>query len=272
MTDLESKDAEYVKIILERVRVSAAYKPKFGRRGSGLTLQQFQDLYSADPFYAWFGLDNAMLYAAHKAAGGMPSIYRQIGIGCESVFRKVLQDALGLSDADTAWSYDVPTDGGRTRKLSLDGRVPLAQVLEHRAKDRIHEWMRRSSEAIGVELGVFQSLTGVVFEVRQGYKSKDSKRQNADIANASSAYVKSYLPCVVVLSNQIDEDILRRYRAARWVVVTGTHGNDDPLTSTYDFMREVVGYDLAGFFERNARRLQSEVAQVLRTLLDSGRS
>ena len=272
MTDLESKDAEYVEIILERVRVSAAYKPKFGRRGSGLTLQQFQDLYSADPFYAWFGLDNAMLYAAHKAAGGMTSIYRQIGMGCESVFRKVLQDALGLSDADTAWSYDVPTDDGRTRKLSLDGRVPLAQVLEHRAKDRIHEWMRRSSEAIGVELGVFQSLTGVVFEVRQGYKSKDSKRQNADIANASSAYVKSYLPCVVVLSNQIDEDILRRYRAARWVVVTGTHGNDDPLTSTYDFMREVVGYDLAGFFERNAGRLQSEVAQVLRTLLDSGRS
>ena len=270
MTDVETKDAEYVEIILERVRVSAAYRPKFGRRGAGLTLQQFRDLYSADPFYAWFGLDNAMLYAAHKAAGGMTSIYRQIGIGCESVFRKILQDALGLSDVDTAWSYDVPTDDGRTRKLSLDGRVPLAQVYESSAKERIHEWMRRSSKEIGVETGVFQSLTGVVFEVRQGYKSKDSKRQNADIANASSAYVKSYLPCVVVLSNQIDEDVLRRYRAARWVVITGTHGNDDPLTSTYDFMREIVGYDLAGFFERNAERLQSEVARVLRTLLDSG--
>lgn len=269
MTDVESNDADYVEIILERVRVSAMYRPKFGRRGSGLTLRQFQDLYSADPFYAWFGLDNAMLYAAHKAAGGMTSIYRQIGIGCEGVFRKVLQDALGLSDTDTAWSYEVPTDDGRTRKLSLDGRVPLAQVREDRPRDRIHEWMRRSSKAVGVESGVFRSLTGAVFEVRQGYKSKDSKRQNADIANASSAYVKSYLPCVVVLSNQIDEDILRRYRTARWVVMTGTRGNDDPLTSTYDFMREVVGYDLAGFFERNAERLQSEVARVLRTLLDS---
>lgn len=56
------------------------------------------------------------------------------------------------------------------------------------------------------------------------------------------------------------------------MVVTGTHGNGDPLTSTYDFMREVVGYDLAGFFERNAERLQSEVARVLRTLLDPGRT
>lgn len=151
------------------------------------------------------------------------------------------------SDADTAWSCDVPTGNGRTRKLSLDGRVPLARVREHGARDRVHEWMRRPPT------------------------QKDSKRQNADIANASSAYVKSYLPCVVVLSNQIDEEVLRRYRAARWVVITGTHGNADPLTSTYDFMREVVGYDLAGFFERNAGVLQSEVARVLRTLLDSGR-
>ena len=270
MTDAESKDAEYVEMILDRVRVSAAYRPKFGRRGDGLTLHQFQDLYGTDPFYAWFGLDNAMLYAAHKAAGGMTSIYRQIGIGCESVFRKVLQDTLGLSEEDAVWSYDVPTANGRTRKLSLDGRVPLARVGEPGTRDRLHDWMKRSSESVGVESGVFRSLTGVVFEVRQGYKSKDSKRQNADIANASSAYVSSYLPCVVVLSNQIDEDVLERYRAARWVVVTGTHGSDDPLTSTYDFMREIVGYDLAAFFERNAERLQSEVTQVLRTLLDPG--
>ena len=268
---MDSKDAEYVEIILDRLRVSAAYKPKFGRgRGAGLTLRQFQDVYGADPFYGWFGLDNALLYAAHKAAGGMTSIYRQIGVGCERVFRQVLQDALGLADADTRWSYEVPSNNGRTRKLSLDGRIPLAQVGDSLARERVHDWMRRSSEAVGVVPRVFRSLAGVVFEVRQGYKSKDSKRQNADIANAASAYVQSYLPCVVVLSNQIDEDILRRYRSARWVVVTGTVGTDDPLTSTYDFMRSVVGYDLGGFFERNAGILQAEVANVLRTLLDSG--
>lgn len=267
--EAQSKDAVYIDIILERVRVCASYRPKFGRGGrSGLTLRQFRDLYSTDPFYAWFGLDNAMLYAAHKAAGGMTSIYRQIGIGCERAFRQILQDQLGLSSADTMWSYDVPTNDGRTRKLSLDGRIPLAQVRDAADRERIQEWLRRSSQAVGVEPHVFRSLTGVVFEVRQGYKSRDSKRQNADIANAASAYVKSYLPCVVVLSNQIDEDILRRYRAARWVVVTGTVGSNDTLTSTYDFMREVVGYDLAGFFERNAETFRSEIARVLQTLLD----
>lgn len=267
--DALSRDARYLDIILERVRVSAAYKPKFGRSGrSGLTLRQFRDLYSTDPLYAWFGLDSAMLYAAHKAAGGMTSIYRQIGIGCERVFRQILQDELGLSATDTMWSYEVPTSGGGLRKLALDGRVPLARVRHAANRERLQEWLGRSSRAVGVESGVLRSLTGAVFEVRQGYKSRDSKRQNADIANAASAYVKSYLPCVVVLSNQIDEDVLRRYRSARWVVVTGTLGNDDVLTSTYDFMRDVVGYDLAAFFDRNAASLRSEIGHVLQTLLD----
>lgn len=51
---------------------------------------------------------------------------------------------------------------------------------------------------------MFTTLKGAVFEVRQGYKSKDAKRQNADIANAAAAYTQAYLPCVVMLSSQID--------------------------------------------------------------------
>ena len=267
--DVGARDAEYMEIIVERVRVCASYKPKFGRGGrDGLTLRQFQDLYGADPFYAWFGLDNAMLYAAHKASGGMTSVYRQIGIGCERVFRRILADQFGLSAEDASWSYEVPSASGRTRKLSLDGRVPLSQVREVADRARVRRWMRRSSQAAGVDPKVLRSLSGVVFEVRQGYKSRDSKRQNADIANAASAYVKSYLACAVVLSKQIDEDVLRRYRDSRWVVLTGTIGSDDPLTSTYDFMRDVVGYDMAGFFERNAENLRAEIAHVLATLLD----
>ena len=43
-----------------------------------------------------------------------------------------------------------------------------------------------------------------MFEVRPGYKSKDSKRQNADVSNAANAYTHQYLPVVVLLSTQID--------------------------------------------------------------------
>jgi len=42
----------------------------------------------------------------------------------------------------------------------------------------------RRAKRLGLPNPTRQSLQGGVFEVRQGYKSKDSKRQNADVANA----------------------------------------------------------------------------------------
>jgi hypothetical protein len=269
---VSAQDETYLKIVLDPIRVCAKYKPKFGQgaRGGGLSLSQFQNLYQADPFYNWFGLDNPMMYAAHKAAGGMTSIYRQIGIGCEKLFRTVLRDSLELSDEDVAWSYDILLPSGKKRTLYLDGRVPLAKISNKIKKAKFHEWMRLYAESIGVDEKIFASLNGTIFEVRQGYKSKDSKRQNADIANASTAYTSAYLPCAAILSTQIDSDILLRYRAEKWAVITGTLGGNDPLTSTYDFMNTIVGYDLAGFFKRNHKALRTEIDAVLKALLSAG--
>lgn len=265
---MKADDEDYLTLVLDPIRVCAKYKPKFGQgKGDGLTLAQFQSLYQADPFYSWFGLDNPMMYAAHKAAGGMTSVYRQIGIGCEKLFRTVLRDSLGLSDADVSWSYDLLLPSGKTRTLYLDGRVPLAKVPDKTKRDQFHEWMRKCAAEVGVDPKVFSTLTGTIFEVRQGYKSKDSKRQNADIANAATAYTKAYLPCAAILSGQIDGDILYRYKGEKWAVITGIEGADNPLISTYDFMREVVGYDLAAFFKRNSKTLRLEIDNVLKALL-----
>ena len=262
------EDQRYREIVLKPIEVCARYKPKFGQGGSdGLSLETFQSLYKADAFYNWFGLDNPLMYAAHKAAGGMTSIYRQIGIGCERLFRQVLIDSLSLSEEDATWWYERETASGRRQKLYLDGRIPLHAVEDGEARGRISDWVHRAAEDVGVQQPIIDSLTGVVFEVRQGYKSKDSKRQNADIANAASAYVNTYLPCAVILSNQIDGDIQNRYRGERWAMVTGSIGVDDDLRSTYAFTRLVLGYDLAGFFERNSNQLRSELERVLQSLL-----
>jgi hypothetical protein len=104
---LDTQDKRYLDIVLEPIRVCTRYKPRFGqgKRGKGLTLEQFQKLYQADPFYNWFGLDNPMMYTAHKAAGGMTSVYRQIGSGCEKLFRTILCDSLRLTHNDVTWSY-----------------------------------------------------------------------------------------------------------------------------------------------------------------------
>jgi hypothetical protein len=263
------QDSQYRQIVLAPIYVCANYKPMMGQgRGEGYELEAFQKLYRADPFYNWFGLDNPLMYAAHKAAGGMTSIYRQIGIGCERLFRQVLIDQLELSATEANWSYEVKSGNGKARTLYLDGRIPINRIRNPERKAIVADWLERAAADLGVADGVRAALTGVIFEVRQGYKSKDSKRQNADIANATTAYVNTYLPCVAVLSNQIDGDIQVRYRMEKWAIMTGVVGTDNDLRSVYAFMKNVVGYDLAAFFERNSDVLRTELDRVLRSLLE----
>lgn len=268
MPKTEERDSKYLDIALNPIHVCASYKPKLGQGGKdGWALADFQRIYRSDPFYSWFGLDNPMMYAAHKAAGGMTSIYRQIGIGSEALFCQILQDELGLDVEQAKWSYSVTGANKKKRRLSLDGRIPLENIADAAKRERVHEWIRDACTDLEVDDAIAQTLKGVVFEVRQGYKSKDSKRQNADIANAATAYTRAYLPCALIMSNQIDSDIRIRYRMEKWVILTGTIGSDSALISTYAFVKDVVGYDLAAFFQRNAESLKTEVAKVLEALL-----
>ena len=51
------------------------------------------------------------------------------------------------------------------------------------------------------------------------------------------------------------------------VLLRGRIGVASSLVSTYSFTRDVLGYDLAAFFERNEETLRSELTSVLETLL-----
>jgi hypothetical protein len=268
LTPTPSDDARYLSLLIDPIRVCAKYKPKMGQGGgAGLTLEEFQALYQADPLYAWYGLDHPLMYAAHKAAGGMTSVYRQIGIGVEHLFNQIIRDQLGLTVAQAHWSYDVVGANLKTRTLTLDGRIDFNDVMDPAKRKRIQDWVKEAALELGVAPELQKILKGVVFEVRQGYKSKDSKRQNGDIANASTAYTQAYLPSCVVLSSQIDTDIVVRYRNEKWAILTGLIIQKSPHRSTFAFAKDVLGYDLADFFQRNSQILKEEVAKVLHALL-----
>jgi hypothetical protein len=260
-----NRDDEYLSIVIDPLVTCQNYKPKFGH-GAGLTLAEFQTLYQADPFYSWFGLDSPLLYAAHKAAGGMTSLYRQIGIGCQRLIQHILMDTLGLTAEQCSWSYQVTKSSGRKQTLSLDARIPVVSVQRARQRRAITHWLHTACKVTGVSKDVSHVIKGAVFEVRQGYKSKDSKRQNADIANAASAYSEGYLPVLLLLSTQIDDDVADRYRNSRWLILNGTM-TGSATNSTCEFCRHVLGYNLADFFERNSSRLKQEIESILQTLL-----
>ena len=135
------KDGRYLAIIRDAVEVCHRYKPKFGKGGrAGFSLQQFRQLYQSDPFYSWFGLDSPLVYAAHKAAGGITSVYRQIGTAAELVFRAILQDTLGQSAEESKWCYTVPSTQGKHRKLSLDGGISVATVRKPERQATVTRW------------------------------------------------------------------------------------------------------------------------------------
>lgn len=256
-------DAKYVDLFLEPLRKCADYTPKMGQGRGGVDLGQFQNLYGGDPLYSWIGFDSPMMYAAHKASGGMTSLYRQLGVGCERLFRKIIQDSFNLDESQSAWSYTADSPSGK-RTLSLDARIDADDLKESAARQRFTEWLENYRSKLDVQI----DLRGAVFEVRQGYKSKDSKRQNADLANAATAYTQRYLPVLAVMSSQLDMDLRYRYESRKLGVLAGVPDSADPLTSTFAFCEEALGYDLKSFFERNAVDLRVEVISILETLVE----
>lgn len=257
---------KYVRIFLEPLYECLSYKPKLGHNDrDGFSLDEFLNLYGSDPFYSWIGLDSPYMFTAHKAAGCMTSIYRQIGIGCERLFREIICDTTEYNSVESAkWSYITKTKAGKEKVLTLDARLELKDINNQPVRQRTEKWIREYGEIIGVDAS---KLKGAVFEVRQGYKSKDSKRQNGDIDNATVAYAYNYLPVFTVFSSQIDNDIVLRYTNNRCAVIIGSR-NINPHVSLFAFTRDILGFDLAKFFEDNSPLIKREVQKILKKLFD----
>ncbi len=196
----------------------------------------------------------------------MTSVYRQIGLGCQQLFQCVLQDTLGLSRADATWSYKVKVGGSKERTLALDGRIPVHKIPDPGTRQRCAKWLADAATAVGLAGRGARTLDGCVFEVRQGYKSNDAKRQNADVANAANAFAHRYLPVMLLLSAQIPANLAQRYGRAHWLILRGSLAGST-TDSTYVFARDVLGYDLAGFFRRNSPAIKAETQAVLEGLL-----
>lgn len=257
------QDAELIRELLNPLDVCREYTPKFGQSGrSGFSLEQFSALYSADPFYSWVGLDSPLVYAAHKAAGGITSMYRQLGVGCERLFRRVLTSVFSLEESQVRWSYVYPRLDGSQGVHRLDAAVMIDDIPTE-MRPRMSGWIDRLREESGRSIS---DLKGAVFEVRQGYKSADSKRQNADLRFGMRAFQEDLLPVFVVFSNQISEAVAQRYRADGMVVLTGIVDNDAAV-STFGFANEVLGFDLASFFQRNAGEIREAISGIAESLL-----
>lgn len=268
MMEADHYDDVLFAAFIEPIRKCASYVPAFGQgRSEGLDYPAFQVLYGGDPFYAWLGLNDASVYAAHKAAGGLTSVYRQIGVGAERLFRAVISQELGLRGDELNWSYEYQKPDGKQGVHTLDARISR-ENLDGDKLSRFTEWLETSKALVAQPSGGMAQLEGAVFEVRQGYKSADSKRQNADLRYGVRAYQAGLFPVFAIMSSQVSEPVMKRYQSDGMLVLTGVLA-DDPAVSTFAFFDQVVGFDLVAFFERNKARLKSEVTTIMAKLLSA---
>jgi hypothetical protein len=260
------RDADYLKLMLAPLRKCETYQPAFGKGADEkVSLPQFKAMYSADPLYQWVGLDSDLMYAAHKAAGGLTSIYRQLGTGCERLMRAIIRHELALDEQQAKWSYEYVNAAKKTATHTLDARIDLRHVADRAARARVTDWLASTGKSLGLSTDRIKELKGTVLEVRQGYKSADSKRQFADLRYGNRAKDEDYLPVIAIVSTQVSEPVCRRYRNAQILVLLGRTDTDQE--STFGFFRTVVGYDLAGFFRRNSPALRTAFEKVLEKLL-----
>lgn len=251
-------------IFLKPILKSGKYRPAFGLgKSTGIGFPEFEEIYSNDLFYNLIGLSSPEVYASHKAAGGLTSVYRQIGVGVENSFRTIVMSSLNITRDCASWSYNYQKANGKTGIHTLDALVK-ADNGNIRLKE-INDWLEKSKVFLKLSSEVI--LNGAVFEVRQGYKSADSKRQNADLRFGMRSYQVNLLPVVCVFSSQVSQPVIKRYRADGMLVLTGVSSND-PCLSTFAFVKDVLDYDLVQFFERNSDEIQKAVRSVVSTLLD----
>ena len=265
-SSLVKDDLYLMDALLRPLRKCMTYRPAFGQGGrEGLSVEQFQDLYGQDLFYSWLGLNDPLIYAAHKAAGGLTSVYRQLGVGCELLFRTILSRKLSLSGEQLDWSYEYRKPNRTSGVHKLDAKIAVSDLEQHN-QVVFNAWLESAYTSVRTSKDSMSSLRGVVFEVRQGYKSADSKRQNADLRFGMRAYQEQLLPVFALLSSQISSPVARRYRSDGMLVLVGCD-DPDPTVSTFAFFSEVIGFDLVSFFQRNSDKLKSEVHDVVAHLL-----
>lgn len=242
------RDDGYLAALLAPIGACRHYRPWFGEEHRHpVELGDFLAMFGGDTFYHAVGFDSPAMYTAHRVAGGMTSLYRQLGIGARRLVRAVLADAFGLTEEAATW---------RSNRQDLGCLVLAGDGCD--AARNLRAWLDALDR---------QTLRGVAIEVRQGIKTGDARRQYSYVeANGFDAYERDALPVLMLLSAQAKSQVVAGYRDADWRVLVGDPALS-PYASTYGFVDYVTGFDLAGFLRRHRARIEREIGGTMRELL-----
>ena len=70
----------------------------------------------------------------------------------------------------------------------------------------------------------------------------------------------------MVMSAQIDDDIVARYNVAKWAILQGLV-ETSPYVSTFSFFKQVVGFDFVEFMNSNQEYFKEKIQHILEQLM-----
>ena len=70
----------------------------------------------------------------------------------------------------------------------------------------------------------------------------------------------------MVMSAQIDDDIVARYNVANWAILQG-FVETSPYVSTFSFFKQVIGFDFVEFMNSNQEYFKEKIQHVLEQLM-----
>jgi hypothetical protein len=216
------------------------YNPYYNFKGIANS-KQFCELLGEDPAFCHFGFNDERYVTARVGGNLVTSLHRKLGDMYEEIFKYLLKLKFALADADLNFAVDVPI-GGRIQKRSTDGIV-RTEFLE------------------GIKLSGLRDdvmgKKGLGFEVRSCYQIGDSKRIQADWDMALALEKQGFIPIMLIFcSTSLRSPCLRLSKS--WNLFEGK--------ATFEFIEELTGFDLYGFFAANHQVLSLTIDNIFAKL------
>jgi hypothetical protein len=239
-------EAELLRIVERHIAVAGRYSRQkdIGKEQAAL---------KADPVFSVFGLTGQEYILAKARGAQMVSLHRKLGDLYQELVCTVFRQTLGLSASDLELELVRPS-GAEAGRRTLDAKIEFECVATE-ARTRVESTSRRIA---GENTPKYTSLPprGLGFELRFCYQIGDAKRINADIENAEDALAMGFLPIMLVFCSISLPDPLDRFRSrSKWFVLEGR--------PAYDLVRELTGYDLFAFLNRERESIQGWTTRAL---------
>lgn len=231
---------ELLKIIRRHLETVKEYDPYANFPGT-TNRSDFVAVIGNDPAFRFFGLANDKYAIARIGGNLITSLHRKLGDMYEDVFGYLLQKRFGIPIADLSFGVDVVI-GERSQRRSTDGLLRRRYFADLRLPALGNEWPKAN---------------GLAFEVRSCYQIGDSKRIQADYDMALALDDQSIVPVMLIFCKTSLRSPVTRLKKS-WRLFEGD--------ATFEFIKQLTNFDLAGFLQLNEAEISRPVKDVLANL------